>query len=52
MPKFQKAIIIGGGIAGKLAARVLSDFFQEVIILERDSKTEEPVPRYKFQKKK
>ncbi|WP_244933682.1 hypothetical protein [Neobacillus mesonae] len=45
MHKYQKAIIIGGGIAGKLAARVLSDSFQEVIILERDSKTEEPVPR-------
>ncbi|GHH98985.1 NAD(P)/FAD-dependent oxidoreductase [Neobacillus kokaensis] len=45
MTNYQKAIIIGGGIAGKLAARVLSDLFQEVIILERDLKTEEPIPR-------
>jgi 2-polyprenyl-6-methoxyphenol hydroxylase-like FAD-dependent oxidoreductase len=41
----KKVIIIGGGMAGKLAARVLSDVFQEVIILERDSKTISPTPR-------
>lgn len=40
-----KAIIIGGGISGKLAARVLSDFFQEVTILERDSEPHGPFPR-------
>lgn len=39
MGKRKKAIIIGGGIAGKLAARVLSDFFKEVIILEKDDQT-------------
>ncbi|WP_404331951.1 NAD(P)/FAD-dependent oxidoreductase [Mesobacillus maritimus] len=45
MQQREKVIIIGGGIAGKLAARVLSDFFQEVIILERDSETTTPTPR-------
>jgi len=40
-----RAIIIGGGIAGKLAARVLSDFYKEVIILERDSESTGPKPR-------
>ncbi|CRK83050.1 FAD-dependent oxidoreductase [Neobacillus massiliamazoniensis] len=41
----QKAVIIGGGISGKLAARVLSDYFQEVIILERDQEPIGPYPR-------
>jgi 2-polyprenyl-6-methoxyphenol hydroxylase-like FAD-dependent oxidoreductase len=41
----EKAIIIGGGISGKLAARVLSDIFKEVIILERDQERLEPLPR-------
>lgn len=41
----EKAVIIGGGISGKLAARVLSDFFQEVIILERDPEQQGPFPR-------
>ncbi|MCQ6281315.1 NAD(P)/FAD-dependent oxidoreductase [Bacillus sp. EB600] len=41
----NKAIIIGGGIAGKLAARVLSDFFKEVVIIEQDQEPEGPFPR-------
>jgi 2-polyprenyl-6-methoxyphenol hydroxylase-like FAD-dependent oxidoreductase len=41
----NKAIIIGGGISGKLAARVLSDFYKEVVILERDHETDGPSPR-------
>ncbi|MED1469217.1 FAD-dependent oxidoreductase [Bacillus salipaludis] len=45
MLRKEKAVIIGGGISGKLAARVLSDFFQEVIILERDPEPQGPVPR-------
>jgi 2-polyprenyl-6-methoxyphenol hydroxylase-like FAD-dependent oxidoreductase len=32
----KRAIVIGGSLAGLLTARVLSDFFEEVIILERD----------------
>lgn len=41
----ERAIIIGGGISGKLAARVISDFFKEVIIIERDQKPQGPFPR-------
>ena len=32
----EKAIVIGGSIADLLAARVLSDHFKEVIIIEKD----------------
>ena len=32
----NKAVVIGGSIAGLLSARVLVDYFQQVIILERD----------------
>jgi 2-polyprenyl-6-methoxyphenol hydroxylase-like FAD-dependent oxidoreductase len=45
MSSKDKAIIIGGGISGKLAARVLSDVYKEVIILERDSEQERPSSR-------
>lgn len=45
MSSMEKAIIIGGGISGKLAGRVLSDVYKEVIILERDSEPEEPLSR-------
>ena len=41
----ERAIIIGGGIAGKLAARVVSDYFTEVLVIERDPKPEGPTPR-------
>jgi len=40
-----KAIVIGGGIAGKLAAKALSSYFQHVIILEADRETNDKVPR-------
>ena len=33
----KKAIVIGGGIAGLLAARVLSNHFEEVILIEKDN---------------
>ncbi|WP_413299031.1 FAD-dependent monooxygenase [Bacillus sp. 1P10SD] len=45
MSRKEKAVVIGGGISGKLAARVLSDFFHEVVILERDQEPEGPFPR-------
>ncbi len=32
----EKAIIVGGGIAGLLAAHVLSDYFKEVVLIEKD----------------
>lgn len=31
-----RAIVIGGGIAGMCAARALADFFERVIVIERD----------------
>src|ERR1700753_14302 len=40
-----KALVIGGGIAGVLAARVLADHFQEVIVVERDHYTVPPLSR-------
>jgi len=39
------AIVIGGSIAGMLSARVLSDYFQQVIILDRDSLPQDPQAR-------
>ena len=33
----EKAIVIGGSISGLLAARVLSDYFKEVILIEKDN---------------
>ncbi|WNC67101.1 FAD-binding oxidoreductase [Thalassotalea nanhaiensis] len=34
--QYQRAVVIGGSIAGMVAARVLSETFQQVIVLERD----------------
>lgn len=45
MTRNRRAIIIGFSWAGKLAARVLSDVFQEVLVFERDARPEEPKPR-------
>ncbi|MHA7584051.1 FAD-dependent oxidoreductase [Paenibacillus vandeheii] len=41
----EKAIVIGGGIAGLLAARVLASHYREVIIIERDELPQEPTSR-------
>ncbi|MGG3626600.1 FAD-dependent monooxygenase, partial [Bacillus gobiensis] len=41
----EKAVVIGGGIAGKLAAKALSHLFQQVIIVEADQECKEKVPR-------
>ncbi len=41
----QRAIVLGGGFAGLLAARVLSDHFAEVVVLERDVPAAQPAPR-------
>ncbi len=40
--KWDRAIVIGGSIAGKLAARVLSDYFNEVVIIEKDAEINSP----------
>lgn len=34
--KMKRALIVGGSIAGLLSARIIADFFEEVIIVERD----------------
>ncbi|MEO5837327.1 MAG: hypothetical protein ABIQ73_29650 [Acidimicrobiales bacterium] len=39
------AIVMGGSIAGSFAARVLSDFFDRVIVVDRDELPREPVAR-------
>jgi 2-polyprenyl-6-methoxyphenol hydroxylase-like FAD-dependent oxidoreductase len=44
-PPGKKAVVIGGSMAGLLTARVLSDYYAEVIIIERDTFPQEPVPR-------
>ncbi|MFL6561198.1 MAG: FAD-dependent oxidoreductase, partial [Bacillus sp. (in: firmicutes)] len=41
----KKALVIGGSIAGMLAARILSDFFEEVLIIEKDQKNEKDLTR-------
>jgi 2-polyprenyl-6-methoxyphenol hydroxylase-like FAD-dependent oxidoreductase len=42
---FGDAIVIGGSMAGLLAARVLADFFTTVTVIERDEPSERPEPR-------
>ena len=39
------AVVIGASMAGLLSARVLSDYFERVTLLERDEVRDEPVPR-------
>lgn len=41
----QQAIVIGGGMAGLLAARVLADHFESVTLIERDGIATEPKAR-------
>ena len=41
----RRAIVIGGSIAGLLAARVLTDYFDRVTIVERDRFPDNPAPR-------
>jgi 2-polyprenyl-6-methoxyphenol hydroxylase-like FAD-dependent oxidoreductase len=41
----KKALVIGGSIAGLLAARVLSERYSQVIIVERDILPNEPMHR-------
>ncbi|MEU3405983.1 FAD-dependent monooxygenase [Streptomyces sp. NPDC006670] len=36
-PGWGRAVVVGGGYAGLLAARVLADHFAEVLVLERDA---------------
>ena len=41
----DRAVVIGGSIAGLLAARVLTDYFTEVVVVERDRLPTEPKSR-------
>jgi 2-polyprenyl-6-methoxyphenol hydroxylase-like FAD-dependent oxidoreductase len=41
----EHAVVIGGGLAGLLAARVLSDHFERVTLIERDGVATEAKPR-------
>ncbi len=41
----KHAVVLGGGMAGLLAARVLADYFEQVSLVERDRYPEEPVFR-------
>ncbi|WP_127533945.1 NAD(P)/FAD-dependent oxidoreductase [Paenibacillus kobensis] len=45
--RLGRAVVIGGSIAGLLAARVLADVFSEVIIVEADVAPEGSTPRNK-----
>jgi 2-polyprenyl-6-methoxyphenol hydroxylase-like FAD-dependent oxidoreductase len=41
----KRAIVVGAGLGGLSAARVLSDYFDEVMILDRDELPEDTIPR-------
>ena len=45
VPADQRAIVIGASIAGLLAARVLSERYPDVLLLERDPLPEQAAPR-------
>src|SRR6202140_2361818 len=41
----QRAVVVGAGLGGLSAARVLADYFDEVIILDRDELPDDAAPR-------
>ena len=41
----KRAIVVGAGLGGLSAARVLADYFDEVIILDRDELPDDAAPR-------
>jgi 2-polyprenyl-6-methoxyphenol hydroxylase-like FAD-dependent oxidoreductase len=45
VPRHRHAVVVGGSLAGMLAARVLSDHFDHVTLLERDHFTETSTAR-------
>ena len=45
IPRRRHAVVVGGSLAGMLAARVLSDHFHVVTLLERDRFPETPAAR-------
>lgn len=42
MARFGQAIVIGSGMAGLVTARVLSDHFNQVLVLEKDPRPGQP----------
>jgi len=38
----EKAVVIGGSIAGLMTARVLADYFEHVVVLERNLRRAAP----------
>ncbi|MXQ53860.1 NAD(P)/FAD-dependent oxidoreductase [Shimazuella alba] len=45
MSNMNKAVVIGAGIAGLITARMLSDYYKEVYIVERDELSTTPANR-------
>lgn len=43
--RLSHAIVVGGSLAGMLAARVLSEHFSQVTVIERDEYPDSPQPR-------
>jgi 2-polyprenyl-6-methoxyphenol hydroxylase-like FAD-dependent oxidoreductase len=41
----ERAVVAGAGMAGLLAARVLADYFEEVLLLEKDALPDDAVAR-------
>lgn len=41
----NRAVVVGGSMAGLLTARILADYFKEVMIIERDRLPDEPIAR-------
>jgi 2-polyprenyl-6-methoxyphenol hydroxylase-like FAD-dependent oxidoreductase len=41
----NRAVVIGSSLAGKLCARVLADFFEEVVLIDKDEKFSTPSVR-------
>jgi 2-polyprenyl-6-methoxyphenol hydroxylase-like FAD-dependent oxidoreductase len=41
----QHAVVLGGSMAGLLAARVLADFYRTVTVVDRDELGDDPAPR-------
>ncbi|MEZ4452450.1 MAG: hypothetical protein R3B09_23505, partial [Nannocystaceae bacterium] len=41
----KRAVVVGGSIAGMLAARILSEYFSHVVLIERDYLHDKPVGR-------
>jgi len=44
-PRWGTAAVVGGSLGGLLAARVLSDHFERVVVVERDLPSDEVEPR-------